>query len=100
MSGVTERCRIVYQLIAPMERTLGLAEIERRREYLQRHADAKIEIEVKSAASGYASIESERDAVTVAPRVMAGLQLAEAEGASAGIVGCFPIRRSMPSARR
>ena len=36
--------RIVYQLVAPMEKTLGTSEIERRRDYLQRHAAAGIEI--------------------------------------------------------
>jgi allantoin racemase len=81
--------RIVYQLIAPMEKTLGAAEIERRRDYLQRHADAMTEIRVQSVPTGYPSIESERDAVAVAPHLVAGLQKAEAEGASAGIIGCF-----------
>ena len=81
--------RIVYQLVAPMEKTLGTAEMERRRDYLQRHAGAGTEIAVQSVPEGYASIESERDAVMVAPHLMAGLKRAEAEGASAGIVGCF-----------
>jgi allantoin racemase len=81
--------RIVYQLVAPMEKTLGLAEIERRCAYLQKHADASSEIVVQSVPSGYPSIESERDAIAVAPHLLAGLQEAEAEGASAGIIGCF-----------
>ncbi len=81
--------RIVYQLVAPMEKTLGTSEIERRRDYLQRHAGADTEISVQSVPEGYASIESERDAVMVAPHLMAGLKRAESEGASAGIVGCF-----------
>jgi allantoin racemase len=83
------RRRIVYQLVAPMERTLGAGEIERRREYLQRHANGNTEIEIQSIPSGYASIESERDAVAVAPHLIAGLQKADADGANAGIVGCF-----------
>ncbi len=81
--------RIVYQLVAPMEKTLGVAEIERRRDYLQRHAAVGTDVTVQSVPAGYPSIESERDAVMVAPHLMAGLQRAEAEGASAGIVGCF-----------
>lgn len=83
------RHRIAYQLVAPLERTLGAAEIERRRAYLQRHAGTGIEIAVLSVPSGYPSIESERDAVMVAPHLLAGMQKAEAEGARAGIVGCF-----------
>src|SRR6202035_3878689 len=81
--------RIVYQLVAPMERTLGVAEMERRREYLQRHASRDSDIEMQSIPAGYASIESERDVVAVAPHLVAGLQKADSNGASAGIVGCF-----------
>src|SRR5882724_1699930 len=86
---MASRRRIVYQLVAPMEKTLGQTEIERRQDYLQRHAADNTEIKVQSVPSGYPSIESERDAVTVAADLMRGMQRAEAEGASAGIVGCF-----------
>jgi len=81
--------RIVYQLVAPMERTLGPAELKRRQDYLQRHAADDTEVEVRSVPSGYPSIESERDVVVVATHLMNGMQKAEADGASAGIVGCF-----------
>ena len=86
---MARRRRIVYQLVAPMEKTLGQSEIDRRQDYLQRHAAEATEIRVQSVPSGYPSIESERDAVTVAPHLLHGMQKAEAEGASAGIVGCF-----------
>jgi allantoin racemase len=86
---MASRRRIAYQLVAPMERTLGVAEIERRREYLQRYASTGTEIEMLSIPSGYASIESERDTVRVASHLIASLQKADADGASAGIVGCF-----------
>jgi allantoin racemase len=81
--------RIVYQLVAPMEKTLGQAEVERRQDYLQRHAADGTEIKVQSVPSGYPSIESERDVVAVAAHLLHGLQKAEADGASAGIIGCF-----------
>src|ERR1700760_3674473 len=82
--------RIVYQLVSPMEKTtLGAAEIERRQAYLQAHACGGTEIIVRSIPSGFASIESERDAIMVSPHLLAGLQGANAEGFSAGIVGCF-----------
>ena len=86
---MASRRRIVYQLVAPMEKTLGQAEIQRRQDYLQRHAAADTEIKVQSVPSGYPSIESERDVVTVAPHLLHGMQRAEADGASAGIIGCF-----------
>lgn len=81
--------RIVYQLVAPMEKTLGWIEVKRRRDYLQRRAADGIEIEVQSVSSGYPSIESERDVVAVAAHLVSGMQRAEADGAHAGIVGCF-----------
>jgi allantoin racemase len=86
---MASRRRIVYQLVAPMEKTLGKAEIERRQDYLQRYAADDTEIAVLSVPSGYPSIESERDVVAVAAHLLSGLQKAEADGASAGIVGCF-----------
>jgi allantoin racemase len=86
---MASRRRIVYQLVAPMEKTLGPTEIDRRRGYLQSHAAADTEIKVQSVPSGYPSIESERDVVVVAPHLLSGMQKAEAEGASAGIIGCF-----------
>lgn len=86
---MTPRRRIAYHLVAPLHKTIGEAEITRRREYLQRHAGAGTDIVVLSPPSGYPSIESERDVVAVSPHLMAGLQSAEAEGASAGIIGCF-----------
>ena len=76
--------RIVYQLVAPMEKTLGVAEMERRRDYLQRHAGVGTQITVQSVPAGYPSIESERDAVMVAPHLMSAVS---------------PIQVSMPSAR-
>src|ERR1700741_4918076 len=87
--SMASRRRIVYQLVSPMEKKLGQAEILRRQYYLQRHAADNTEIKVLSVPSGYPSIESERDVVTVAPHLLHGMQRAEAEGASAGIVGCF-----------
>src|ERR1700737_5552144 len=86
---MASRRSIVYQLVSPMEKTLGQAEIHRRQDYLQRHAADGTEIKVQSVPSGYPSIESERDLVTEAPHLLHGMQKAEAEGANAGIVGCF-----------
>lgn len=80
---------ICYQLVAPLERVLGQEEVERRRSFLQANAAPATRVEVRSVAAGYPSIESERDAVAVSPHIVAGLRRAAAEGASAGIVGCF-----------
>lgn len=86
---MASRRRIVYQFVSPMEKTLGQTEILRRQDYLQRHAADNTEIRVQSVPSGYPSIESERDVVAVAAHLLHGMQKAEADGASAGIIGCF-----------
>jgi allantoin racemase len=80
---------ITYQLVAPMEATLGVAEIDRRRDFLQRHAAPGIDIEVCSVARGTASIESAYDAALVIPYVLESLRDAVDRGADAVIVGCF-----------
>jgi allantoin racemase len=81
--------KITYQLVAPMEATLGIEEIERRRDFLQQRAAADIEIEVRSVARGTASIESAYDAAIVVPYILESLIDAVETGSQAVIVGCF-----------
>lgn len=81
--------RILYQLVAPMEATLGQAEMARRRDVLQRHAAAGIEVEIRSVARGTASIESAYDAAIVVPEILASAREAVADGCAAVIIGCF-----------
>lgn len=81
---------ILYQLVAPMELTLGTQEIERRRVFLQDHAAAGTRVDVRSARYGHASIESDYDAVVVAPSIIEGIAAAvEGGAAQAAIIGCF-----------
>jgi len=80
---------ITYQLVAPMEATLGPAEVSRRRAFLQEFAGPGIEIDVRSVARGTAAIESAYDAALVVPYILESLRDAVAGGASAVIVGCF-----------
>ena len=81
--------KITYQLVAPMEATLGSAEIERRRHFLQNRAAPGIEVEVRSVARGTASIESAYDAAIVVPHILDSLIDAVKGGSHAVIVGCF-----------
>lgn len=83
------RRRITYQLVAPMEATLGTAEMDRRRAFLERYAEAGTEIEVRSVARGTASVESAYDAAIIVPYIIEELREAETQGAAACIVGCF-----------
>ena len=82
--------RILYQLVAPMELTLGTGEMERRRIFLQEHAAAGTEVVVRSARRGHASIESDYDAALVTPSILEGIRQAENAGdVAAAVIGCF-----------
>ncbi len=81
--------QILYQLVAPMEKTLGEGEMVRRREFLQRHAAADTLVEVRSVARGTASIESAYDAAIVVPHIIESAREAVSQGSNAAIIGCF-----------
>ncbi len=81
--------RILYQLVAPMEVTVGEAEVVRRRDFLSSYAAPGVTVEVRSVARGTASIESDYDAAMVIPYIIESIEAGAAEGADAAIVGCF-----------
>ncbi|MCG8355249.1 MAG: aspartate/glutamate racemase family protein [Kiloniellales bacterium] len=81
--------RLLYQLTSPMERTLGVEEMERRRGVLQSHAAAGVEVEVRSIPRGPGSIESSYDAALVVPELLTLLVQAERDGFDAAMIGCF-----------
>jgi allantoin racemase len=81
--------KILYQLVAPMEKTLGAGEIARRAEFLKRYAAADVSVAVRSVGRGTASIESAYDAAIVVPAIIESVRDAVEEGFEAVIVGCF-----------
>ena len=81
--------RILYQLTSPMEKTMGVEEMERRRDVLQRNAGPGTEVAVHSIAHGPGSIESAYDAALVVPELLQAAASAERAGFDAMIVGCF-----------
>ena len=81
--------RIVYQLVAPMEKSLGADEMTRRRDFLLRHAAPGTHIDVRSVRRGTAAIESAYDGAIVVPFIIESLRAAVDEGGDAAIVGCF-----------
>jgi allantoin racemase len=85
---VSAERRILYQLVAPMEATLGVAEMERRRAFLQDNAAPGTVVSVRSVARGKASIESEYDAALVVPYIIESIEEA-APQIDAAIIGCF-----------
>ena len=81
--------KILYQLTSPMQKTMGAAEVARRRDVLQRHAGTDTEVEVHGIAHGPGSIESAYDAALVVPELLRAAPAAERDGFDAMIVGCF-----------
>jgi allantoin racemase len=81
--------RILYQLTSPMDRTLGVAEIARRRQMLQAWADPGTAVAAEPIATGPAAIESAHDAGLVVPELIRLAPLAEERGYDALIIGCF-----------
>ena len=81
--------RILYQLTSPMDRTLGPAEVERRRRVLQASAASGIEVLVEPTATGPASIESAHDAGLVVPELIRLAPEAERKDVKAIIIGCY-----------
>lgn len=81
--------RILYQLTSPMDRTLGVAEIERRRSVLARAAASGTTVECWPTADGPAAIEGAADAAMVVPEMLALAPRWVASGFDAVIIGCF-----------
>ena len=81
--------KVLYQLTSPMEKTLGVEEMERRLAVLQGYAGAGTEVFIRSIARGPGSIESSYDAAMVVPDVIDAVRRAEKDEFSAAIVGCF-----------
>ncbi len=81
--------RILYQLTSPMDRTIGPAEVARRRSVLQKRAAKGTEVLVEPTASGPASIESAHDAGLVVPELIRLAPVAETRGVDAIIIGCY-----------
>jgi allantoin racemase len=85
---MTER-RILYQLVAPLSKTVGPEEPARRAAFLNAHALPGTSVEVRSAARARDGIQGDWDALEAGPAIVAGIRAAEAEGFDATIVGCF-----------
>jgi allantoin racemase len=80
---------VVYQLVAPMERSLGPEEIEHRRAFLQSYAVPGTTVEVRSIKRGVAAIESAYDAAMAVPYILESLREPPCGPGVAVIIGCF-----------
>lgn len=81
--------RVVYQLVAPMEKSLGPEEIERRRAFLKSYAAPGTIVDVRSIKRGAAAIESAYDAAMAVPYILESLREPPCGPGIAVIIGCF-----------
>lgn len=81
--------RILYQLTSPMDRTMGVGEIARRRAFLAEAAAFGTEVECRPVGDGPAAIEGAADAAMIVPEMLKLAPSWAADGFDAVIVGCF-----------
>lgn len=81
--------RILYQLTSPMHRTLGQAEIDRRREILSRLAAPGTMIAVEPLEDGPPAVESLSDVALVAAELVRYAPRWRDGGYDAIVIGCF-----------
>ncbi len=82
--------RILYQFATAKQNSdLGMAEVERRRDVLNRFAADDVTVEVATPQSGPLSIESDVDAALAVPAILDSIQKGEADGFDAAIISCF-----------
>ncbi len=81
---------VTYFIPGPMSRgQLGRRELERRREYLERHAARDTIISVQDWDTGPESIESAAEEYLSVPGLLTAAPILEADGTNAIVVGCF-----------
>lgn len=82
--------KIAYLAPGPLSATsLGPEELDRRREYLERHAFAGTQIEVREAEQGPTSLESAWEEVRAVPEIVRGVRELASRGVDAVIIGSF-----------
>lgn len=81
---------VTYFIPGPLSRgPMGFGELQRRREYLERHAAPGTTVSVRDWERGPASIESSAEEYLSIPGLLEAAPILEAEGSHAIIVGCF-----------
>ena len=82
--------RILYLIPAPASKgILGMPELARRRDILQKHAWSGSEVIVRDTEQGPLSIESSYEEYLAIPGAMEEITKAEEEGIDTVIIGCF-----------
>jgi allantoin racemase len=81
--------RILYQLASPMHRTLGQAEIERRRDLLSALVSPGTSVSVESLEDAPPAVESLSDIALVAALLVHQVPTWRERGYDAVVIGCF-----------
>lgn len=81
--------RILYQLTSPMHRTLGQAEIDRRRDLLSTLVSPGTSVAVEPLEEGPPAVESLPDIALVAALLVRQVPVWRERGYDAVVIGCF-----------
>lgn len=84
----TGRPRLLYQLVSPLHRSAGPAEVSRRLALLQSWAPG-CEVAIASPEDGPRAVESASDIAMVFPHLRQAAQGWAADGHQAVVIGCF-----------
>lgn len=81
--------KILYQLVSPLHRAVGDAEVERRRDLLRAWGSPGLSIDIASPEEGPMVVESQIDAALVFPGLRALAPRWSEDGYDAVVLGCF-----------
>lgn len=88
MAETFQRPRLLYQLVSPLHRSAGEAEVARRLDILRRWSPGA-EIAIASPEAGPAAVESAADIARVFPSLSEAAPRWRDQGFDAVVIGCF-----------
>ncbi|MCW1842323.1 aspartate/glutamate racemase family protein [Prosthecomicrobium hirschii] len=88
MTAMSNRIRLLYQLVSPLHRTAGPAEVARRLEMLRDWAPG-LEVDIASPSEGPPAVESAADIAMVFPALKDAALGWRDDGYDAVLIGCF-----------
>jgi allantoin racemase len=89
MAPAVHNPKVLYQLVSPLHRTAGAAEVERRRRMLNAWTSPSAEVDIWSPDDGPAAVESAIDIAMVFPSLRPLVPQWGKSGYGAVVIGCF-----------
>lgn len=89
MAPAVHKPKILYQLVSPLHRTAGAAEVERRKQMLNAWMHPSAEVDIWSPDDGPAAVESAIDIAMVFPSLRPLVPRWSEGGYGAVVIGCF-----------